>query len=69
MRTLEQAEADCAVLRRALVGLVGASDVEALKGMELAVRIMPQCDEDKGVTLNAIHALIRTAPEKKPEDS
>ena len=61
-RTLEQAEADVALLRRALVGLVGVSDEESLSRMELAVRMLPQCDEDKAVTLNAIHALRQTAP-------
>lgn len=61
-RTLEQAEADVALLRGALVGLVGVDDEESLNRMELAVRMLPRCEEDKAVTLNAIHALLKTAP-------
>lgn len=48
-------------LRRALVGLVGASDPAELRQMEAAVRLFPAPDDDKAATVNAIHALIATA--------
>jgi hypothetical protein len=51
-------------LRAALVGVVGVSTREECEAMEVAVRSMPACDEDKAVTLNAIHALRDTAPEE-----
>jgi hypothetical protein len=63
LRTLEQAEADVALLRGALAGLIGETDVEQLRQMEVAVRLLPRCEEDKAVSLNAIHALIKTAPQ------
>lgn len=49
-------------LRDALAGIVGASDVDELRGMELAVRQLPEADEDRAAAINAIHALIATAP-------
>lgn len=51
------------MLRAALVGLVGAGELEGLRTMEIAVRSLPAPDEDKAVTINAIHALIKTHPE------
>lgn len=51
------------LLRSALVGIVGASEPEELRKMELVMRSMPAPDQDKAVTLNAIHALIATASE------
>lgn len=50
-------------LRDALAALVGSGDVAELRGMELALRQLPAPDEDKAVTINAIHVLIATAPE------
>lgn len=51
------------LLRAALIGVVGASDPEELKAMELAMRVLPAPDEDKAATINAIHALMKTHPE------
>ena len=45
-------------LRDALIGLVGASETGELRMMEEAMRLLPAPDEDKAVTLHAIHALI-----------
>jgi hypothetical protein len=50
-------------LRAALAGLVGVSTREDCEAMEVAVRSLPICAEDKAVTLDAIHALRDTAPE------
>lgn len=49
------------LLRSALAGIVGASQPEELRKMELVMRSLPAPDQDKAVTLNAIHALIATA--------
>ena len=49
-------------LRDALAALVGSGDVAELRSMELALRELPAPDEDKAVTINAIHVLIATAP-------
>lgn len=50
-------------LRDALAALVGSGDVAELRGMEAAIRELPAPDEDKAVTINAIHVLIATAQE------
>jgi len=55
--------ANIKLLRDALAALVGSGDVAELRAMELAVRQLPASDEDKAVTINAIHVLIATAPE------
>jgi hypothetical protein len=66
---IEQLKADNAKLRKALVGLVGA-DGNELDGMEALIRISPVPDEDRAVTINAIHALRETqtpnAPDQRP---
>ena len=49
-----------AVMRKALVGLVGAESREELEQMEIAIRMMPVPDIDKMNTINAIQALIQT---------
>ena len=49
-------------LRDALAALVGSGDADELRGMELAMRELPAPADDKAVTINAIHALIATAP-------
>lgn len=59
---LREAEMKIDKLRMALIGLVGESDPMALKGMELAMRSLPAPEEDKAVTINAIHALLATTP-------
>lgn len=58
---LRKAEATIKVLRDALAGVVGASDAQQLRGMELAMRTLPAPDEDKAVTINAIRALLETS--------
>lgn len=49
-------------LRKALVGLVGASTKEELLTMEVAFRSAPGIEQDKIDALNAIHALLETIP-------
>lgn len=63
MRELQQ-QADR--LRNALGQLVGASEVTELKGMEVAIRAAPAPAEDKAAILDAIRALIATAPQVAP---
>lgn len=58
---MRKAEADIALLRSALVGLVGADSEAELRDMEAAMRLLPAPAEDKAVTINAIHALLATA--------
>lgn len=53
--------ADNALLRKALVGLVGAESREELEQIGLAIRAMPAPMTDKVASLNAIDALIQTA--------
>lgn len=60
---LRKAEADIAKLRKALVGLVGASERAELEQMEVAMRLLPAPDADKTVSINAIHALLDTVPQ------
>lgn len=55
-------EADRDRLRKALVGLVGASEPDELRAMEVAMRMLPAPDEDKAATINAIHALLALSP-------
>jgi len=57
---MRKAEADIAMLRGALVGLVGASDKAELEQMELAMRLMPVPAADKAASIDAIHALLAT---------
>lgn len=60
---LREAEETIAMLVAALVGLVGESCPAKLRGMELVMRSLPAPEEDKAVTINAIHALLRVAGE------
>lgn len=59
---MRKAEADIALLRGALAGLVGASDKAELEQMELAVRLLPAPAADKAASIDAIHALLATLP-------
>lgn len=59
---LRKAEADIALLRGALAGLIGSSDKTELEQMELAMRVLPIPEADKLASLNAIHALQATLP-------
>jgi hypothetical protein len=53
---MRKAEADIVLLRTALIGLI-------LEQTELLMRSMPAPEEDKAVSINAIHALLATMPE------
>lgn len=57
---MRKAEADIALLRSALVGLVGADSEDELLGMESSMRLLPAPAEDKAVAIDAIHALLAT---------
>lgn len=49
-----------AILRAAVVGLVGSDDREELEQMEMAIRIAPVPECDKAASINAIRALLET---------
>ena len=55
-------EAENARLRSALVGLIGADNEQELRQMEATMRLLPAPEEDKAVSINAIHALLATLP-------
>jgi hypothetical protein len=61
---LRQAEATIATLRSALIGMVGCDAPEELDRMELVVRTATAPEQDKVVTLNAIHAIRQSIPVK-----
>ena len=54
--------AENARLRSALVGLIGADSEQELRQMEATMRLLPAPEEDKAVSINAIHALLATLP-------
>lgn len=56
------AERDLALLRSALVGLVGVDTEDELRMMEIVVRLAPAPEKDKAASINAIHALRATHP-------
>lgn len=58
---MRAAEGRIAVLRRALVGLVGAETKEELIAMAAAMRSIPHNECDKYAALNAIQALLSEA--------
>jgi hypothetical protein len=62
---MRKAEADIALLRGALAGLVGASDKSELEQMELALRLLPAPAADKAASIDAIHALLATLPNEQ----
>ncbi|MFA6678861.1 MAG: hypothetical protein WCR96_00025 [Candidatus Methanomethylophilaceae archaeon] len=57
---MRKAENDIALLRKALIGLVGVNKKEELEQMDVAMRLIPAPDADKIASLNAIHALLET---------
>jgi hypothetical protein len=59
---MRKAEADIALLRGALAGLVGASEKAELEQIEVFMRSLPAPEADKIASLNAIHALLATLP-------
>lgn len=50
-----------AMLRKALVGLVGSDDPKELELIEGTIRVMPVPDVDRMNTINAIQALLQTS--------
>ncbi|HDN9511150.1 hypothetical protein [Aeromonas salmonicida] len=71
MNTQELAAAikDIAMLRSALVGLIGADTEAELRQMEAIMRTRPMPDADRAASINAIHALLATMPAKKGEQT
>lgn len=65
---LRKAEADVALLRGALVGLVGVDGKDDLEEMEANVRSLPIPEADRTVSLNAIHALLAVTAAAKEAD-
>ena len=59
---MRKAEADIGLLRSALTGLIGADTETELRQMEATMRLLPAPEEDKAVSINAIHALLATMP-------
>ncbi|WP_157662645.1 hypothetical protein [Sulfuriferula sp. AH1] len=59
---MRKAESDIAMLRGALVGLIGADSEQELRQMEATMRVLPAPEADKAVSINAIHALLATMP-------
>lgn len=59
---MRKAEQDIALLRAALVGLIGADEEQELRQMEVTMRLLPAPEADKAVSINAIHALLATLP-------
>ena len=59
---MRKAECDIAMLRAALVGLIGADTEQELREMEATMRLLPAPEADKAVSINAIHALLATMP-------
>ena len=59
---MRKAEADIVLLRSALVGLIGSDSEQELRQIEVTMRLLPAPDEDKAVSINAIHALLATLP-------
>ncbi|SMF94426.1 hypothetical protein SAMN02949497_1741 [Methylomagnum ishizawai] len=57
-----------ALLRAALIGLIGAETEQELKQLEVQMRLMPAPEADKAAAINGIHALLATMPtqEEKP---
>jgi len=57
---MKKAEADIALLRDALVGMIGVDTERELQELAATMRVMQVPDADKAVSLNAIHALLAT---------
>lgn len=60
MHPLRKAEATIKKLRLALVGLIDVDGEEELKKLQIFMRMQLIPNQDKVVTINAIHALIDT---------
>ena len=59
---IDELRQENARLRSALVGLIGADSEQELRQMEATMRLLPAPEEDKAVSINAIHALLATLP-------
>ena len=59
---IDELRQENARLRSALVGLIGADNEQELRQMEATMRLLPAPEEDKAVSINAIHALLATLP-------
>ena len=59
---IDELRAENVRLRSALVGLIGADSEQELRQMEATMRLLPAPEEDKAVSINAIHALLATLP-------
>ena len=64
---MRKAEADIALLRKALIGLVGVESKAELEQIEIGLRLAPVPDADRAVSINAVHALLATMPNTKGE--
>ena len=63
-QTTRKSEAERALLRKALVALVGADGKDELLGMKAVItNEMPEHDSDKAAALGALQALLDTLPE------
>lgn len=60
---------DVAMLRSALVGLIGAETEAELRQMEVIMRTIPMPDTDRAASINAIHALLATMPTSQGEQA
>jgi hypothetical protein len=60
-RDLQRAKGNIVLLRNALIGLVGSSDVTYLNAMEIHIRSIQAPDSDKSATINAIDAIRKTS--------
>ncbi|WP_429076395.1 hypothetical protein [Aeromonas hydrophila] len=60
---------NAAMLRAALVGLIGADTEKELREMELAMRSLPMPEADRVASINAIHALLATMPTGQGEQT
>ena len=61
---LRKAEEKISKLKKALSDLIGASKIEELEQLEVALRIMPGVEQDKIHALNGIHVLLELAKEE-----
>ena len=60
---MRKAEETISILRDALEGLIGVSSKTDLESMELVLRTSDTPSADKSVSINAIHALLKTLEE------
>lgn len=61
LREIETLRGQLAIVRKALVGLVGSDTKAELEQMEAIIRVAPVPDVDRMNTINAIQALLTTS--------